>query len=244
MKMLKGYAVDKVMILLFQMPWELFPPLFWAVLIPILVAVGGFVLWDLGPGISRRIWAVLKWLKGRLWRKQVMVPCLVLLSLVAWRAWPLAYIVTGVNMKSSKDFTSLEEYLPPEKSPVKIYEGLSHSFFEKDQLIDEILLGSRKIIHGHGFRLNAIEPNEVTQAVVAELWSGKIFLPWCGEKMCGGFHADYCLCWEDEGASYDLMICLGCGEALLFRDGAALRCDLQHDFSDRLRDLAYPKSED
>ena len=143
-------------------------------------------------------------------------------------------------MKSSKNFTSLEEHLPPETPSVEIYEGLSHPFFEKDQLIDEILFGSRKIIHGHGFESGKIESNEVTQAIEEELWSENAFSPWAGEKMCGGFHADYCLRWKDQGVRYDVMICLGCSEALLFRNGTALRCDLQHDFSNRIHDLAYP----
>ena len=60
--------------------------------------------------------------------------------------------------------------------------------------------------------------------------------------MCGGFHADYCLRWEAEEVQYDVMICLGCGEALLIRDGEALRCDLQSDLWHLLRDLASPES--
>lgn len=134
----------------------------------------------------------------------------------------------------------LNEFLPPETSAIEIYEGLSHPFFEKDELRNEILFGPRKIIQGHGFKHQRIEPDNVIKAFEAELWSESAIKPWGGLKGCGGFRADYCLRWKDKGVAYEVMICLGCSEVLFFRDGEALRCDLQREFFNHLCDLKYP----
>jgi hypothetical protein len=141
-------------------------------------------------------------------------------------------------MRSSHDFGKLAEYLPPESPATEIYGGLSHPHFEDEQLRQEILFGPRKIIRGHAFDPQKIAPDVVTMAIQKDLWSGRALRPWAGEKMCGGFHADYCLCWDGGDSRYEVMICLGCAEALLIRDGNALRCDLQNDFWHSLQDLA------
>lgn len=229
------------------MPWDLFPPIVWTILIEVLILLGLYGFWKFGPQMISGIWEsfrwfkrALRWLKRVLWRKGVVIPFIVLSSVVVWRAWPLVFIFTGLNMDSSNNFRKLDEHLPPESPATEIYAGLSHPFFEEDQLLKEILLGPRKIIHGHGFKPGEITPNEVTEAVINHLWSGKAFKPWYGEKLCGGFHADYCLRWESDEGRFDIMICLGCGEALLFHDGEALRCDLRYDFLNLLHGLAYP----
>jgi hypothetical protein len=229
-----------------EISWGVFPPIVWTIWAVILILLVLYGFWRFGSRILAGACRVFRWFKRALlwfkrvfWRKRVVIPVLILSSLVVWRAWPLVLIFTGLNMDSSNNFRMLVEHLPPERPATEIYAGLSHPRCD-DDFLKEILLGPRKIIHGHGFKPKRIAPNEVTEAVINHLWSGKAFEPWRGEKMCGGFHADYCLRWESNDGQFDVMICLGCSEALLFRDGEALRCDLQSDFWHLLRDLTKP----
>ena len=73
--------------------------------------------------------------------------------------------------------------------------------------------------------------------VVSVLRDPSSYLIRQGEKMCGGFHADWYLRWESGGSVREIVICEGCGEALLFRGGGSVRCDLTPEAAERIAEV-------
>jgi len=55
------------------------------------------------------------------------------------------------------------------------------------------------------------------------------------QKMCGGFHADYYLKWKTDSDTWEILLCMGCHEAIIFHDGLSLRCDLASDAAKRIK---------
>lgn len=53
------------------------------------------------------------------------------------------------------------------------------------------------------------------------------FRQWPGEKLCDGFHPDYLAEWRASAASYQILICFGCGEVKAFGPDRSLRCDIE-----------------
>ena len=145
--------------------------------------------------------------------------------LVVWRLWPAALIFTGLNLRVETDFFRIEEAIPPQEEPKVAHQGLSHPFFESGALWTEIIFKPRKIIHGHGFAPKKKE-GAVINAIAAILAERTTFRQWAGEKMCGGFHADYYFKWKDGSGAWEILLCMGCHEAIIFHDGLSLRCDL------------------
>ena len=142
-----------------------------------------------------------------------------------WRAWPLVPIFTGTNLKISSDFMQINSMLPEKQKVTQIYAGLSHPFWNSGELAKEVLLGPRKIIHGHGFKP---EPNTSPKLkeIAQILTRPSTYYPWSGEKLCGGFHADTCFRWETTHGAMEILLCMGCHEVILYKDGQSQRCDL------------------
>ena len=57
-----------------------------------------------------------------------------------------------------------------------------------------------------------------------------ILRSYMGEKLCGGYHPDYCLRWEDDTDTYDLMICFGCCEMKFYGPENYLIADIKAEF--------------
>ena len=164
-------------------------------------------------------------------RKQVII--LFIIGLIVWRVWPAALIFTGFNLKVSSDFTLLPKIIPPAESPKQVHPGLSHPFFKSSKLWSEIIFKPRKIIHGHGFS-PVKEKGEVVTSMASILADQSTFQQWTGTKMCGGFHADYYFKWVIDSKVWEVLLCMGCHEAIIFHDGSELRCDLSRDAAKRL----------
>jgi hypothetical protein len=58
-------------------------------------------------------------------------------------------------------------------------------------------------------------------------------VPFGGEKLCGGFHPDYCVSWAREETRFYALVCFGCHEIILFDGKTKLRYDINK--------AAYPK---
>ena len=112
-----------------------------------------------------------------------------------------------------------------------LFEGLPHPMWESDQLDEE--LGSKETIVIHDFPFYE-RPLSIAADDVEPLRSlcaaADSYASYTGEKLCGGYHPDYCLRWEDETDTYDLMICFGCGEMKLYGPENYLIVDLKADF--------------
>lgn len=131
-------------------------------------------------------------------------------------------VVAGCNR-----FTPVTKDLAPTAS-LTLYEGLPHQSWEAELLEKE--LEAKKTITVQGFPFYE-RPLVVTAADVAELRglsaAPDTFSPYRGPKMCGGFHPDYCLSWQDGETKYELLICFGCHEMKFFAPNHEAIADIQ-----------------
>jgi hypothetical protein len=108
------------------------------------------------------------------------------------------------------------------------YEGFSHPGFDPGLLSFEILLKPRKILHGHAFSHAATEDQTVTK-IADVLADHSAFREWTGNKGCGGFHADRYFQWTEGSQTWEVLLCMGCHEVLMFHAGQALRSDISRE---------------
>lgn len=160
----------------------------------------------------------------------------VLMVLAAWRVWPMVPIYSLSNLDVSHDYSQLAGLLPPEKEVQLALNGFSHPLIEIDELWLEVVFQPRKIIHGHAFSPKKIEGEMVNQ-IAAIMSEQSTYNEWLGEKACGGFHADYYLRWEAGDEVWEVLLCMGCHEVILFHGEKSLRCDLSQEAGKRLQEI-------
>lgn len=152
------------------------------------------------------------------------------------RTWPLIGILTGWNMRGAIVHIAPESsFLPPPTLPSEVRSGRSHPFFDFPKLVAEIIFLPRATRHGHVFKRDdpALEPM-VSEELAEILSDPATYDPWSGEKMCGGFRADWYLRWE---SGQEALICEGCHEILLYRNGRVIRCDLSKSGYERIEGI-------
>ena len=100
------------------------------------------------------------------------------------------------------------------------------------------------VSHRHEFYTSAV-------AISAEdadtlLWLAShpsSFREWRGMKVCFGFQSDWMIRWiSSDGATHELQLCFGCGEAIMYSAGDPLYCDLgaRNEFKAILGPYAMP----
>lgn len=172
-------------------------------------------------------------------KKKLRVALIVFAAVVvilAIRAYPGIGIVTHSNLNGAvTDFTKLK-HLIPSGTPSHSRIGIPHQMFESSEFWTSLLFSRRSIIHGHAFRpgewLTGVQLDEVGD-LLSDPTSYEV---WLGEAMCGGFHADFHFRWKN--SDDEAIVCLGCGEVLLFRSGTTLRCYLKGAVHDRLIEIS------
>ena len=110
-------------------------------------------------------------------------------------------------------------------SKVEVFEGLPHPFEGKEFVKSERLAKSTFELDGQW--LYATAHRMPAEDVIAfQRWaSGEPFKVWRGVKFCGGFHADYVVQFEGDGATYSVLFCFGCYEARIMRVSAGRTVD-------------------
>lgn len=121
-------------------------------------------------------------------RKRLII--LAILGVIAWRAWPVIFIFTSLNLKTSSDFSKLAQLVPPGSRPTAAFDGLSHPFYEGGDLLGELLFKPRKMVHGHAFGTVQRE-DPIIESIAEILSEPNSFDQWGGEKACGGFSGLY-----------------------------------------------------
>lgn len=118
-----------------------------------------------------------------------------------------------------------------------LLEGLPHPAWETKLFERELQRGDIVRIAGWPFYA---EPLPVTRAtsVALELLAldPASFAPKRGEGLCGGFHPDFAIVWEEERNSSYLLLCFGCSEALMLDRRVRCRVDVKvpHKFAPEL----------
>jgi hypothetical protein len=128
---------------------------------------------------------------------------------------------------------------------VVVYEGLPHQHWERDALAKELKDKKTVKLHDFPFYDGAIrvkdEDARKLSALCGEL---KTFNRYRGEKLCGGYHPDWCLEFKDGAAVYRVLTCFGCREARLYGPKNEVFSDLDKEALKKFVALVSPLRKD
>ena len=100
--------------------------------------------------------------------------------------------------------------------------------------------------HGHQFYTSPVSVSAEDADTLLWLASNpSSFIEWRGMKMCFGFHPDWMIRWiSSDGATHELQLCFGCGEAKIYSTADPLYCDLgaRNEFKALLGQYATPRA--
>lgn len=160
---------------------------------------------------------------------------LVLVALVLW--WPVTRLhyywwvrECGGHPERNTDFTLISKVLPPAGATLEaVYRGLPHQRWEKNELFKELFTSENRAIGGYRFYSRQMRPAaEAEQRKLTEaLQTPRLYMEYQPGKQCGGFHPDFCFEWKSQGGErFQLLLCAGCGEAIIIGGGDELHCDV------------------
>jgi hypothetical protein len=134
-----------------------------------------------------------------------------------------------LNIKESfEHFGELAKFVKSAPD-LTIYEGLPHDIWEPETYESELKNAMTIELDGSQFYA---APVAVTKDVVERLRmlasSRSSFIPFQGYKTCGGFHADWCLSWQNGEETHPIQVCFSCSEIMAFETGGKryLYCDI------------------
>jgi hypothetical protein len=112
-----------------------------------------------------------------------------------------------------------------------LHEGLPHQMWESALLKAERRSKPVQELHGYWFYKEPLALSDEDAGRLTRLLVDPVTLArFSGEKLCGGFHPDYAVEWQQGSSTYRALIGLGCDEAKLFGPELDVRCDLrEHD---------------
>lgn len=165
---------------------------------------------------------------------------LLMIALLAWdgRTFAMLRFVGNAHQPSlNSDFERLEKLLPVEPVFAELHAGLPHPFFDKDEFVHDLWKTSNHSVQGYRFYKRSETPSsEVVATFLDVLADKRSFTGYAGPKMCGGYHADFAVKLESGGEAARFLVCLGCGEVLIYSNDLGLICDLEPVAENRLRD--------
>ena len=148
------------------------------------------------------------------------------------KLWTIVKFAGNAHIPSlDSDFSRLGKILPDPDTPIaSLHLGLAHNFNDKDQFIQEVL--HERTISYRGYWMHEEEwrpPADFIPIASHILTNATSFGPYRGPKLCGGYHMDFSAAFLTPTGECRMLVCLGCGEVLLFRDGNELICELSTD---------------
>ena len=112
-------------------------------------------------------------------------------------------------------------------SSLKLYEGLPHPRFDAELFKSESMTKPTTRIHSDLFyESEVVIEEELENQFRALCKAGSTYQTFRGEKLCGGFHADYALRWSHRDDGVMILMCFNCEEAWLLGDNISVRVDL------------------
>lgn len=134
---------------------------------------------------------------------------------------------------------SLTQVMSAEQ-PLTLLEGFPHQGFE-GELFEREKAKPHRSIAGFPFYEEPLPISATDARTVREtLAAGTALKPFSGEKKCGGFHPDYAVEIEKDGAPWRVLICFGCGEARVLSASGDTRHDLSRQAHDTLETVLRP----
>jgi hypothetical protein len=145
----------------------------------------------------------------------------------------------------STDFARLQEVLAgvQKAGQVLLYEGLPSEFWEPQLRAQELAQKETLDVHGYPVYEEQLTLSDTDAEQLTSLFSAReSYLPFdkVSRKKCGGFTAEYCAEWTTGETKTQLLICLECGEVMLFGPQSELHCNLSPDAAQRLKQLLSP----
>jgi hypothetical protein len=145
----------------------------------------------------------------------------------------------------SIDFARLPEILTgvQKTGSVVVYAGLPSQFWEPQLRNQELLQKETLDVHGHPVYDDPQTPATADSEQLTSLLSAKgSYQPLSSGKgnKCGGFTAEYCVEWTSGDTATQILICLECGEAMLFGPQSELYCNFSPEIAQRLKQLLAP----
>lgn len=109
-----------------------------------------------------------------------------------------------------------------------VYEGLPHPMFESGAFREERAYKKVFEVGAQYFYVKPLAVSDDDRKALPELFQAiDVFAPFRGEKLCGGFHADYLLEWRQKDERLvQVLVCFSCHEALVIDASGSLRSDL------------------
>lgn len=125
---------------------------------------------------------------------------------------------------------------------ITVYEGLPHPMYEEGKFRRELQAKATVQLHGFPFYREPLELKRTdVEALRGLLGTEGTYVPYGGEKKCGGFHPDYAVEWTSGRGVYHCLICFGCSEAKVYGPRGESTYDLRSEGVDgermKLRDL-------
>lgn len=115
-----------------------------------------------------------------------------------------------------------------EARQVSILEGLPHQENEYEIFESERSAKSTTTRMSYPFYAEIVTATaEDADALTALMLDESNFVPFSGEKKCGGFHPDYAAEWTTPSGKYVVLFCFGCAEIKAEGPGVSIRCDFR-----------------
>ena len=145
----------------------------------------------------------------------------------------------------STDFSRLPDLLTgiQKSAKVVLYAGLPSEFWEPELRAKDLARKETLDVHGHPVYEEPLALSDADAEKLTALFSASesfLSIDNNRRKKCGGFTAEYCVEWTTGEKVTQLLICLECGDAMLFGPQSDLHCDLSPDAAQRLTELLTP----
>ena len=119
---------------------------------------------------------------------------------------------------------------------VAVYEGLPHQTFEHDVYLSELKRADVVRIETFPFYAAPLSASPPEKSELTEIVLGDdAHIRYRGPKLCGGYHPDYVVIWEQAGHKSGAMVCFGCHEVIYFTPQGRLIQELGNDAYGKLK---------
>jgi hypothetical protein len=146
-------------------------------------------------------------------------------------------VIFGAALLASSCRQSFTEAVP-QAEKVVLYEGLPHQNYESRLLEEERRTKAVQDLNGYPFYQEPLTFIDGDAKRVSKiLQDSGSYLPFSGEKKCGGFHPDYAVEWHVGAERYRALLCFGCDEVKLFGPGLKSRHDMERDAFEELQQI-------
>lgn len=162
--------------------------------------------------------------RRRLWPRLVGIALVVLAGLYAIPRLVTTARYYGQIHEPSLDaeLVGLDAMMPSKDGEMTSFHlGLPHPYFEGSDFLWAVWLSPTRNFHGYRFRYEEWTPGEAFRNAVRETLSRREVYKGYAPANCGGFHADFVAEFTTSDGVGQLMVCLSCGDVLLFGPGGA-----------------------